>query len=75
MKCLSSCLLVLLILISMKQITARQNFPTKLISIDETQIFRALTVIEGDILVDKYCECQPERDCRNMKRSVIKLTK
>lgn len=56
-------------------ITAVKSKQPKLESIDETVLYRALTVIEGDILVDKYCECKSERECRNMKRSSIKLTK
>lgn len=56
-------------------ITARQKNQPQLISIDESVVYRALTVIEGDILLDKYCECTSERECRNMKRSVIELTK
>lgn len=56
-------------------ITARQSNQPKLISIDESVVFKALTVIEGDILVDKYCECQLERECRVQKRTIIVLTK
>lgn len=47
---------------------------TKLKSIDESIVYRALTVIEGDILVDKFCECQPERFCRSQRRTIIVLT-
>lgn len=54
-------------------VIAANNQP-KLLSIDETVVYRALTVIEGDILVDKFCECKPQRDCRR-KQSIIKLTK
>lgn len=56
-------------------ITARQNHNPTLKSIDETVVYKALTVIEGDILVDKFCECQSERLCRTQKRSIIVLTK
>lgn len=56
-------------------VTISANNSPKLISIDESIIYRALTVIEGDILVDKFCECKPERECRKMKRNTIKLTK
>lgn len=56
-------------------ITARQSNHPKLKSIDESVVYKALTVIEGDILVDKYCECYSERDCRAQKRTIIVLTK
>jgi hypothetical protein len=55
--------------------TARRTNSPKFVSMDETVVYRALTVIEGDILVDKFCECTMERECRNGGRSVIKLTK
>lgn len=55
-------------------ITSRQNNHPRLKSIDESIVYKALTVIEGDILVDKYCECQSERLCRVQKRSIIVLT-
>lgn len=82
MKCLS-CIALLVVLLSTIigpsheaiTITAirHNNFP-KLKSIDESIVYRALTVIEGDILVDKFCECQPERFCRTQKRTIIVLT-
>lgn len=55
-------------------ITAHQNVNPKLMSIDESIIYKALTVIEGDILVDKFCECQLERLCQAQKRNIIELT-
>lgn len=56
-------------------ITARKSNHPKLKSIDESIVYKALTVIEGDILIDKYCECQLERECRVQKRAIIVLTK
>lgn len=55
-------------------ITAHQSNNPKLTSIDESIVYKALTVIEGDILVDKFCECQLERLCRKEKRNIIVLT-
>lgn len=55
-------------------ISAHFKGPTKLMAIDESIVYKALTVIEGDILVDKYCECQSERWCRVEGRNVIVLS-
>lgn len=82
MKWSFSCIAVVLLLSAMigpsrEAITitaARHAAHTKLKSIDESVVYRALTVIEGDILVDKFCECQPERFCRSQKRAIIVLT-
>lgn len=81
MKKWSSLCLVIVVLISLVElnhgmitITARQSANTKLMSIDESIVYRASTVIEGDILVDKFCECQPERLCRMQSRNMIELT-
>lgn len=82
MKCPKLCFSLLLsfsLLISIEDVAnvtvfQQKNLP-KFISMDETIVYRALTVIEGDILVDKFCECKPERECRNLNRNTIKLTK
>lgn len=81
MKKWSSVCLVIIVLMSLVELNngmitihARHSPNTKLMSIDESIVYKALTVIEGDILVDKYCECQSERLCRMQSRNVIELT-
>lgn len=56
-------------------INAPRKSQPRLMSIDESIVYKALAVIEGDILVDKFCECQPERLCREQNRNIIILTK
>lgn len=55
-------------------INAPRKSQPKLQSIEESIVYKALTVIEGDILVDKFCECQSERLCRLQNRNIIILT-
>lgn len=77
LSCIAIVLLVLAVVGPSREaitIVARHAAHTKLKSIDESVVYRALTVIEGDILVDKFCECQPERFCRSQKRAIIVLT-
>jgi len=51
------------------------NKPVDLEALEEDTVYRALTLVEGDILVDKYCECLPEHWCRAQARNVIVLTR
>jgi hypothetical protein len=55
-------------------VTAHNPNNARLKSIDESVVYKALTVIEGDILIDKFCECERERQCRSQKRNIIVLT-
>jgi hypothetical protein len=58
-----------------KSIRTYQKYEPNLISIEESVVYKVLTIIEGDILMDKFCECQLERDCALQKRSIIQLTR
>lgn len=48
---------------------------SKLTSIEENIVYRALTLIEGDILLDKFCECDTEENCQLQQRNIIELSK
>lgn len=56
-------------------ISASINRPRRFQTIDETVVYKALTVVEGDILVDKYCQCENERSCLIQGRNIIELSK
>lgn len=56
------------------RITAPRNYQARLMSIDDKTIYKATVIIEGDILVDRFCECLPTLECRTQSRSIIVLT-
>lgn len=59
----------------MRAIRTFQKYEPNLVSIEENVVYRALTMIEDDILMDKFCECQSERDCALQERKIIELSR
>lgn len=47
----------------------------RLASIEESIVYKALTVIEGDIMLDKFCECETKQSCQLQGRNIIRLSR
>lgn len=56
-------------------VSIAENLHSELESMEESVVYKALVVIEGDIMVDKFCSCETRKTCRDENRSVIRLTK
>ena len=39
----------------------------------ESLIYKTMVIVEGDILIHKYCECVREQDCHSSKGRIIGL--